>query len=82
MITDKLVEVGDTVQPGMPLLKFSYSKFLRIQAEVPARLVPGLSKDMVVPARLDVNNTRVNARVAQIAPKADAQQHTITVKFE
>jgi multidrug efflux pump subunit AcrA (membrane-fusion protein) len=82
VITDKLVEVGDTVQPGQPLLKFSYSKFLRIQAEVPARLVPGLHKDMVVPARLDVNNTKVNARVAQIAPKADRQQHTITVKFD
>ncbi|MBT8127227.1 MAG: efflux RND transporter periplasmic adaptor subunit [Gammaproteobacteria bacterium] len=82
VITDKLVEIGDTVQPGLPLLKFSYSKFLRIKAEVPARLVPGLHKDMVVPARLDVNNTKVNARVAQIAPKADAKQHTITVKFD
>jgi multidrug efflux pump subunit AcrA (membrane-fusion protein) len=82
VITDKLVEVGDTVQPGQPLLKFSYSKFLRIQAEVPARLVPGLHKDMVVPARLDVNNTKVNARVALIAPRADSQQHTITVKFD
>lgn len=82
VITDKLVEVGDTVQPGQPLLKFSYSKFLRIRAEVPARLVPGLHKDMVVPARLDVGNTQVNARVAQISPKADHTQHTITVKFD
>ena len=82
VITDKLVEVGDTVQPGQPLIKFSYSKFLRIRTEVPSRLVPGLHKDMVVPARLDVNNTRVNARVAQIAPKADERQHTITVKFD
>lgn len=82
VITDKLVEIGDTVQPGVPLLKFSYSKFLRIRAEVPARLVPGLHKDMVVPARLDVNNTKVNARVAQIAPKANSKQHTITVKFD
>ena len=82
VITDKLIEIGDTVQPGQPLLKFSYSKFLRIRAEVPARLVPGLHKDMVVPARLDVNNTKVNARVALIAPKADAKQHTITVKFD
>ncbi|MGB5277305.1 MAG: efflux RND transporter periplasmic adaptor subunit [Gammaproteobacteria bacterium] len=82
VITDKLVEIGDTVQPGQPLLKFSYSKFLRIRSEVPARLVPGLHKDMVVPARLDVNNTKVNARVAQIAPKADSKQHTITVKFD
>ena len=82
VITDKLVEVGDTVQPGQPLLKFSYNKFLRIKAEVPARLVPGLHKDMVVPARLDVNNTKVNARVALIAPRADSRQHTITVKFD
>lgn len=82
VITEKLVEVGDTVQPGQPLLKYSYSKFLRIKAEVPARLVPGLHKDMVVPARLDVNNTKVNARVALIAPEADRQQHTITVKFD
>ncbi len=82
VISDKLVEVGDTVQPGQPLLNYSYSKFLRIQAEVPARLVPGLHKDMVVPARLDVNNTKVNARVALIAPKADSKQHTITVKFD
>lgn len=82
VIIDKLVEVGDTVQPGQPLLVFSYSKFLRIKVEVPARLMPGLQKEMVVPARLDVGNTQVNARVAQIAPKADDMQHTVTVKFD
>ncbi len=82
VITKKLVEVGDTVQPGQPLLKFAYNKYLRIQAEVPARLMPGLQKGMVVPARLDVGNTRVNVRVAQISPVADDRQHTVTVKFD
>jgi multidrug efflux pump subunit AcrA (membrane-fusion protein) len=82
VIIDKLVEVGDTVQPGQPLLIFAYSKFLRIKAEVPARLMPGLQKEMVVPARLDVGNTQVNARVAQIAPSANDTQHTVTVKFD
>lgn len=82
IILKKLVEVGDTVQPGQPLLIYSYSKFLRIKAEVPARLMPGLQKDMIVPARLDVGNTQVSARVAQIAPKADDKQHTVTVKFD
>jgi len=82
IILKKLVEVGDTVQPGQPLLVYSYSKYLRIKAEVPARLMPGLQKDMIVPARLDVGNTRISARVAQIAPKADARQHTVTVKFD
>lgn len=82
VITDKMVEIGDTVQPGQPMIVFSYQKFMRIQVEVPARLMPGLSKGMVVPARLDVGNTQVNARVAQIAPEADNKQHTVTVKFD
>lgn len=82
VIMKKLVEIGDTVQPGQPLLVFSYSKFLRIQAEVPARLMPGLKKGMVVPARLDVGNTQINVRVAQISPLADDKQHTVTVKFD
>ena len=82
VIMKKLVEIGDTVQPGTPLIVFSYSKFLRIKVEVPARLMPGLTKGMVVPARLDVGNTQVNARVAQIAPIADNRQHTVTVKFD
>ena len=82
IILKKLVEVGDTVQPGQPLLVYSYSKFLRIKVDVPARLMPGLQKDMIVPARLDVGNTQISARVAQIAPKADDKQHTVTVKFD
>ena len=82
IIMSKMVEIGDTVQPGQPLIIFSYSKFLRIQAEVPARLMPGLKKGMVVPARLDVGNTEINARVAQISPVADSKQHTVTVKFD
>lgn len=82
VIMKKMVEIGDTVQPGQPLIVFSYSKFLRIQAEVPARLMPGLKKGMVVPARLDVGNTLINARVAQISPVADSKQHTVTVKFD
>ncbi len=82
VIMKKMVEIGDTVQPGQALIVFSYSKFLRIKVEVPARLMPGLTKGMVVPARLDVGNTQVNARVALIAPIADKKQHTVTVKFD
>lgn len=82
MLMKKLVEVGDTVQPGQPLVVFSYSRYLRIQVSVPARLMPGLRNGMVVPARLDVGNTQINARVAQISPIADSKQHTVTVKFD
>lgn len=82
MIVKKLVEIGDTVQPGQPLIKFAYVKYLRIEAEVPVRLVTGLRKGMLVPAKLDAGDVRVNVRVAQIFPMADPTSHTVTVKFD
>jgi multidrug efflux pump subunit AcrA (membrane-fusion protein) len=82
VILKKLVEVGDTVQPGQPLLRFAHTKFLRVQAEVPVRLVGALTKGAMVPARLDVRGARVDARVSQIFPMADASRHTVTVKFD
>ena len=82
VITRKQVEVGDTVQPGQSLLDFSDTEYLQVKVEVPARLLPGLQVGMMVPARLDVGDTRVDARVAQIFPTADAERHTVTVKFD
>ncbi|MEO5337388.1 MAG: efflux RND transporter periplasmic adaptor subunit [Magnetospirillum sp. WYHS-4] len=82
VVLKKMVEVGDTVQPGQPLLRFAHTKYLRIQAEVPVRLVGALSKGAMVPARLDVRGARVDARISQIFPMADASRHTVTVKFD
>ena len=82
VILGKMVEVGDTVQPGQPMLTFGHVKYLRIQAEVPASLVKFLQIGMFVPAYLDTARTRVDARVAQIYPLANPTQHTVTVKFD
>ncbi len=82
VIIEKMVEPGDTVQPGQPLMRFAHTKFLRIQAEVPVRLVAGLQEEMLVPARLDTLNADITARVARIHPMADAARHTVTVKFD
>ena len=82
VIVEKVVELGATVQPGQPLLKYADIRDLQIQAEVPARLMRGLRMNMVVPAMLDVGNAPVDARVAQIFPMADTQRHTVTVKFD
>ena len=82
IIVKKLVEVGQTVQPGQPLLKLADSRALQLQVEVPVRLVAGIRQDMVVPVILDVGNTRIQARVAQIYPVADNSRHTVKVKFD
>ncbi|MGB5179448.1 MAG: efflux RND transporter periplasmic adaptor subunit [Gammaproteobacteria bacterium] len=82
VITRKLAEVGDPVQPGQPMLEYADVSRLQIQLEVPARLMPGVKKGMVFPARLDVGDVDIQARVEQIFPIADPDRHTVTVKLD
>ena len=82
VVVKRLVEVGDTVQPGQALFKYADARYLQIKVEIPARLMSGIQQNMVVPAVLDVGSTRISARVAQIYPMADSRRHTVTVKFD
>ncbi|WP_198264419.1 efflux RND transporter periplasmic adaptor subunit [sulfur-oxidizing endosymbiont of Gigantopelta aegis] len=82
MIIKKLVEVGDTVQPGMPLISYANTDYIRIRTEVPVRLVPFIKVGDTVRAYLDVSGMMIPAKVAQIYPLADKSKHTVTVKFD
>lgn len=83
IIVQKLVETGTTVQPGTPLLKFAFVDYLRIQAEVPVRLVSSLKTGSFLSARIDAaGGVDIEVRVAQIFPVADQARHTVTVKFD
>jgi RND family efflux transporter MFP subunit len=84
VIMNKMVEVGDTVQPGVPMLRFADITWLQVELNIPARLVTGLQEMMVLKkaATFDDYAEPVDVRVAQIYPMADAQRHTIKVKFD
>jgi multidrug efflux pump subunit AcrA (membrane-fusion protein) len=82
VVVRKLVEVGDTVQPGQPLLQYADTRYLQVKTEIPARLIAALDKGMMLPVHLDVGDAYVDARVAQIFPVADPQRHTVTVKLD
>jgi multidrug efflux pump subunit AcrA (membrane-fusion protein) len=82
VIVKKFVEVGDTVQPGQPLLNYADVEYLQVEVDVPARLRPGLREGMMVKAQLDVGNRQIPVRVAQVFPMADPQRHTVKVKFD
>ncbi len=82
VIVEKMVEVGDTVQPGQALIKYADTESLQIRIEVPARLMPGITQDEILQAKLDVRDTPVKAKVAQIFPMADPVRHTVTVKLD
>lgn len=81
IILEKMVEEGDTVQPGQPLIKYGYVKYKRLLADVPSGLVGNLAEGMVVPVRID-GNSNTMAKVSQIYPVADPSRHTVTVKFD
>lgn len=81
IILKKMVEAGDTVQPGQPLVRFGYVKYLRLKADVPSGLVTGLREGMVVSAKIDGVST-TKAKVSQIYPVADPVRHTVIVKFD
>ncbi len=82
VIVRKSIEVGDTMQPGQPLLTFADVEYLQVDIDVPSRLRPGLREGMMINAELDVTHERVPVRVAQIFPMADAQRHTVKVKLD
>lgn len=81
IIMEKMVEVGDTVQPGQPLMRYGFVKFKRLQADVPSGLVSHLSEGMVVPVKINGQIDSM-AKVSQIYPVADPDRHTVTVKFD
>lgn len=82
VITAKMVEVGDPVQPGQPLLTFADPGDLQIQVDVPARLASALREGMQIPARLDVVQGAVPVTVARVFPTADPVRHTVRVKLD
>ena len=81
IIMAKMVEVGDAVQPGQPMLKYGFVKYLRLKADVPSVLVTSLKKGMNVPVRI-ASRMNTQAKVSQIYPVADPSRHTVVVKFD
>lgn len=81
IIMAKMVEEGDAVQPGQPLMKYGFVKYLRLKADVPSMLVTSLKKGMSVPVRIG-NISPTVAKISQIYPVADPSRHTVVVKFD
>lgn len=81
VIVAKMVEKGDIVQPGMPLVSFADTSRMQIQVEVPARLVSQLTEGQTVMARLDRGGDVLPVTVDRIFPMAQQGGHTTTVKF-
>jgi RND family efflux transporter MFP subunit len=76
------VEVGDTVQPGQPLISYSETAGFQVQADVPVRLRPGLQEGMALNVQLDGSPPTIAAPISRIFPVADPEQHTVRIELD
>ena len=81
VILKKMVEQGDIVQPGMPLVSFADVTKLEIRVEVPTNLLFSLREGMQIEARIDGSDQLIPVTVSRIYPSADIGGHTTTVEF-
>ncbi len=76
------VEVGDTIQPGQPILKYSETSGYQVEVDIPSRLSPALNEGDMLMVRLDGADPAINARISRIFPVADPRQHTVRVEMD
>lgn len=82
IILQKLVEVGDAVQPGQALLRIGFVKYKRLLADVPSGMIGQVKEGMEIDVRIDGVKETTKAKVTQIYPLADPERHTVTVKLD
>ncbi|MGA7800123.1 MAG: efflux RND transporter periplasmic adaptor subunit, partial [Gammaproteobacteria bacterium] len=82
VIIGKQVEIGDTVQPGTPLMTLAYVGRMRVKVDVPERLVSVLELGETLPVTVEGGRVSIPAVVAEIFPLADPSTHTVTVKLD
>lgn len=82
IITRKHLNAGDLATPGRTLLEMDDPATLRLEAEVPEALLKQLQIGTTVSLRSSEAGGLIECRVSEIAPAADIETHTYTVKFD
>jgi RND family efflux transporter MFP subunit len=81
VVTQRHVEIGETVSPGMPLMSGFSLENLRVTVDVPQRQIAALREHrqarIILPDKLSVA-----AGALTIFPYADPQTHTVKVRVE
>ena len=81
IILEKMIELGDAVQPGQALLRIGDTASLQVVIDVPARLMRDLSEGMLLPITLNSTSEIVNGEIVVIFPAADVRRNTVRMKL-
>jgi len=74
IVTKRLVQVGETVQPGTPLMSGVSLQYLRVNLDLPQSIVEKVRA--IRKAAIYVNDKRVDATSFTLFPEANTDTHT------
>ena len=80
IVTERLVEVGESVQPGQPLISGLSLEQMRISVDVPQNLVELIRKERQ--AQVEVGGRWVMAESVTVFPVADPRSDTFEVRLQ
>ncbi len=81
LITRKLVNEGDLVTPGRPLLQLDNEKELQVIANLPETLLNIVSIGQELAINVPAINTTVTGKITELAPTADPVSRTALMKI-
>lgn len=81
LITERFVQVGETVRPGQPLVAGLSLNQLRVEVQVPQADIAAIREHKSAVVRL-ADGRDIAAEKLIVFPYADANSHTFTVRLE
>ncbi len=82
LVTAKLVDVGETVLPGRPLLSLEGRAPVRFEAQIPETAGGELAVGRAWPVKIEGQAQEIDGRVVEIQPASDDATRARLVKFE
>lgn len=80
VVTKRLVEVGETVSPGTPLMSGLSLQYLRVAVDVPQSIVSQVRR--IKKAAVYVDGRRIEATKVTVFPEASAPSNTFRARLE
>ena len=81
-VVEKMAEVGEMANPGVPLLAIEDTSTLWLELPIPEGKVGLFTYGQAVPIGIDALNAIADGRVLHIIPSGDPKTHSFTIRVE
>lgn len=82
VVTEKKIDLGSMVVPGIPILTVEDNSYFRIEANVDERLLRKLKIGLPVDVVIDSLGQETKGRISEIVPAVDPMSRTFLIKVD